>query len=151
VDTVPHVKIAVEIAEDLLRQAKAVAAKERTSLRALLEEGLRWALSKRERRSRFKLRNASVPGRGVQRSVTEGDWSTLRDSVFMRLSRMVLHRDGAEDASLARRLLLTGRAKQAPPHVVEFFPALEERGKRWPCSGGQEFGSNQAPRSRVSW
>lgn len=77
-----HMKTTVEIAEDLLRAAKAVAGKERTTLRALLEEGLRWALDKRKRRQAFELRDASVGGKGVQPGVVEGDWSTLRDSIY---------------------------------------------------------------------
>ena len=74
-----HMKTTVEIAEDLLRKAKAVAAKERTTLRALLEEGLRWALGKRRRRGTFAFRDASVEGQGVQPGTTEGDWATWRD------------------------------------------------------------------------
>ncbi len=77
-----HMKTTVDIAEDLLRAAKAVAGKERTTLRALLEEGLRWALDKRKRRQAFELRDASVRGKGVQPGVVEGDWSTLRDSIY---------------------------------------------------------------------
>jgi hypothetical protein len=75
-------KTTVEIAEDLLQQAKAIAHKERTTLRALLEEGLRWALGKRRRKTNFKLRDASVHGKGVQPSVSEGDWTALRDSIY---------------------------------------------------------------------
>lgn len=77
-----HMKTTVEIAEDLLRAAKAVAGKERTTLRALLEEGLRWALDKRKRRHAFRLRDASVRGKGVQQGVVEGDWSTVRDRIY---------------------------------------------------------------------
>ncbi len=77
-----HMKATVEIAEDLLRAAKSVAGKERTTLRALLEEGLRWALDKRKRRHAFKLRDASVRGRDVQPGVVEGDWAGVRDSIY---------------------------------------------------------------------
>ena len=75
-------KTTVEIAEDLLQRAKAVAHKERTTLRALLEEGLRWALARRRKRSGFRLEDASVPGKGVQPGVTEGEWGTVRDSIY---------------------------------------------------------------------
>ncbi|MFO1031293.1 MAG: DUF2191 domain-containing protein [Planctomycetota bacterium] len=75
-------KTTVEIAEDLLRAAKSVATKERTTLRALLEEGLRWALEKRKRRHAFRLRDASVRGKGVQPGVVEGDWAALRGSIY---------------------------------------------------------------------
>lgn len=75
-------KTTVEIAEDLLRQAKAVAHRERTTLRALLEEGLRWALGKRRRKGGFHLRDASVGGKSVQPGVNEGDWGAVRDSIY---------------------------------------------------------------------
>jgi hypothetical protein len=79
---VTHMKTTVEIADDLMHQAKQVAGAERTTLRALIEEGLRWALSQRRQRKRFKLRRASVRGRGLQPGVAEGDWSTLRDQIY---------------------------------------------------------------------
>lgn len=81
-DTYTHMKTTVEIAEDLLRQAKAVAHRERTTLRALLEEGLRWALGKRKHQEGFKLRDGSVPGKGVQPGVREGDWGAIRDATY---------------------------------------------------------------------
>lgn len=77
-----HMKTTVEIAEDLLRLAKAVATKERTTLRALLEEGLRWAIGKRKRRHQFTMRDASVGGKGVQPGGVEGDWAALRDRIY---------------------------------------------------------------------
>lgn len=77
-----HMRTTVEIAEQLLRQAKSVAARERTTLRALLEEGLRWALGKRRKRQRFRLRDASVGGKGVQPGIDDTDWSRLRDTIY---------------------------------------------------------------------
>lgn len=75
-------KTTVEIAEHLLRQAKATAHREGTTLRALLEEGLRWALGQRQRKSDFELADGSVPGKGVQPGVNEGDWGSIRDSIY---------------------------------------------------------------------
>ncbi len=75
-------KTTVELAENLLRQAKATAARERTTLRALIEEGLRWALGKRRQRPTFKLRDLSVPGRGTQPGVREGDWDSMRNRIY---------------------------------------------------------------------
>ncbi|MBL8725927.1 MAG: DUF2191 domain-containing protein [Planctomycetes bacterium] len=75
-------KTTVEIADDLMRQAKLVAGAEQTTLRALIEEGLRWALGQRRRRGGFKLRRASVRGRGLQPGVAEGEWSALRDQIY---------------------------------------------------------------------
>ena len=72
----------IDVDTTLLQQAKAVAHKEHTTLRALLEEGLRWALGKRRGKSNFKLRDASVRGKGLQPGVSEGDWTALRDSIY---------------------------------------------------------------------
>jgi len=75
-------KTTVEIADELLQKAKAVAARERTTLRALIEEGLSWAVAKRRHRSRFELRDASVSGRGLQPGVKEGSWAVRRDGIY---------------------------------------------------------------------
>ena len=75
-------KTTVEIADDLLREAKAVATKERSTVRALLEEGLRLVLGRRRRRGKFKLRDASVAGKGIQPGVDEGDWAAIRDLIY---------------------------------------------------------------------
>lgn len=76
-------KTTVEIPDTLLEQAKAVAAAEHTTLRSLIEEGLRWALSQRRKRGdRFTLRDAGVSGRGVQAGLTEGNWQEIRDLIY---------------------------------------------------------------------
>ncbi len=72
-------KTTVEIADPLLEEAKAVAAREGTTLRAILEEALREALRSRRRRKRFKLRDASVEGRGLVDGISEGSWEQIRD------------------------------------------------------------------------
>ena len=51
-------------------------------LRALLEEGLRWAIGKRKRRHQFTMRDASVGGKGVQPGGVEGDWAAIRDRIY---------------------------------------------------------------------
>jgi hypothetical protein len=76
-------KTTIEIPDDLLQEAKKVAATEQTTLRSLVEEGLRWVLSKRRKKHRrFALRDAAVSGRGVQKGLTEGDWDSLRESIY---------------------------------------------------------------------
>ncbi|HEX6812467.1 MAG TPA: DUF2191 domain-containing protein [Planctomycetota bacterium] len=75
-------KTTVELSDDLLRRAKSVATKEGTTLRALLEEGLRWALGRRRKPRSFKLRDASVGGKGVQPGVDDTDWTSLRDTIY---------------------------------------------------------------------
>jgi hypothetical protein len=75
-------KTTVEIADDLLRKAKKVANAERTTLRALIEEGLRLILASRGRRERFTLRDEAVSGKGTQAGVAEGNWDEVRDLIY---------------------------------------------------------------------
>jgi len=58
-------KTTIEIADPLLAEAKTLAAREQTTVRALVEEGLRHVVRARRpaKTARFKLRDASVRGR----------------------------------------------------------------------------------------
>ena len=58
-------KITLNISAQLLREARTIAARERTTLSALVEQGLRKTIARRERRSAFRLRNASFKGNGL--------------------------------------------------------------------------------------
>ncbi len=77
-----HMKTTVEISDALADQAKAVARREKTTLRALIEAGLRQVLRDRQRRSRFQLRDASFGGRGLQPEFRDGDWQRIRDATY---------------------------------------------------------------------
>jgi hypothetical protein len=74
-------KTTIEISDDLLRRAKTTAAAEGTTLRALVESGLRNELRVREQGG-YVLPDASFGGNGVQPGINEGDWSTLRDLIY---------------------------------------------------------------------
>ena len=75
-------KTTVEIQDDLLRSAKRQARRERTTLRALIEEGLRRVLRGRKESTPFRLRDASVGGKGVRQGIREGDWETIRALIY---------------------------------------------------------------------
>ncbi len=73
---VTHMKTTIEIAHDLLRRAKATAHRESTTLRALVEEGLRWALARRERRRRAtRIKPVVVKGKGLRPEAERLSWS----------------------------------------------------------------------------
>ena len=72
-------KTTIEISDDLAARAKAYAAKERSTLRSLVERGLREILRFEERREQFELRDASVGGRGLQAEYEDADWSRIRE------------------------------------------------------------------------
>ena len=82
VDWVMPTKTTVEIRDPLLDAAKEAAAREGTSLRALIEEGLQLALDKRRSRRVFRLDDASFQGKGTQPGVREGDWSRIVASIY---------------------------------------------------------------------
>lgn len=75
-------KTTVEITDVLLREAKRIAAKEGTTVRALLEEGLRRALEEHRQKPAFRLRDASYGQGGLQPDVREGSWERVRDLIY---------------------------------------------------------------------
>jgi hypothetical protein len=79
---VSRMKTTVEIPDPLAEEAKAVARREKTTLRALIETGLRQVLRDRRRRSRFRLRDASFGGQGLQPEFREGDWHRIREAAY---------------------------------------------------------------------
>jgi len=75
-------KTTVDIADGLLVAAREVAAEEGTTIRALIEEGLRHAIERRRSRHGFQLRRASFRGKGLHVEVREGVWENLRDRIY---------------------------------------------------------------------
>jgi hypothetical protein len=76
-------KTTVELSDALLYEVRAVAAREGTTVRALLEDGLRHALAARRRRAApFRLRDASVGGKGLRPELRNATWAELRDIVY---------------------------------------------------------------------
>lgn len=76
-------KTTVEIADALFEEAKRVSAARRTTLRALIEEGLRRVLEEQESsRGVFRLRRVAVGGRGLHPEVEEGSWERIRERIY---------------------------------------------------------------------
>ena len=75
-------KTTVEIPDSLLRQVKNLAAKELTTVRALVEEGLRRIASERKRAKPFKLRKATFRGKGLQPRMAGAPWAQIRDTIY---------------------------------------------------------------------
>ena len=75
-------KTTVEISDALLQEAKRVASKQETTLRDLIEEGLRRSLDERNRRETFRLRRATFKGKGLHPDVTPGTWGAIRDLTY---------------------------------------------------------------------
>lgn len=80
----PIMKTTVEIADALGAEAKRVAAEEGTTLRALIEAGLRLVLEERRKKGAFELRDASFRGCGLQPEFREVGWDRLREAAYGR-------------------------------------------------------------------
>ena len=75
-------KTTVDIAEPLLVEAKRIAAEQGTTLRELVEQGLRSAIEQRRDRGPFRLRDGSVSGSGLRPEVADGSWQRIRDLAY---------------------------------------------------------------------
>jgi hypothetical protein len=81
-DTVTHMKTTIDIADPLLEAAKKAAVREGTTLRALVELGLRQVLESRQRGGAFRLRKASFRGKGLQPAAKDLSWDQVRELAY---------------------------------------------------------------------
>jgi len=75
-------KTTVVISDTLLREAKRVAAREGTTVRSLIEQGLRQVVVQRQRARPFRLRKASFKGKGLSAEASRLGWDRLRDLAY---------------------------------------------------------------------
>lgn len=79
---VSHMKTTIQIADSVLEEARKVAAKEQTTLKELVEDGLRKIISERKKKEAFRLRKASFKGKGLQPQFAGASWEKIRDAVY---------------------------------------------------------------------
>lgn len=77
-----NMKTTVELPDHVLRQAKRAALKNRTTVKALIEQGLRLVLADVNRRTAFTLRKASFRGDGLVSGRSLRDWDAIRDAIY---------------------------------------------------------------------
>ncbi|MGQ0486058.1 MAG: type II toxin-antitoxin system VapB family antitoxin [Hyphomicrobiales bacterium] len=75
-------KTTVQISDALLSKAQAIAAREKTTLKALINEGLQKVVADRQTRKPFKLRDCSVGGEGLRPELRDASWETIRDIIY---------------------------------------------------------------------
>lgn len=75
-------KTTVEIPDSLLEEARKLASREGTTVRALVEEGLRRIIAQRKRVGAFRLRKATFKGEGLQPHVAGASWERVRDIAY---------------------------------------------------------------------
>jgi hypothetical protein len=74
------VKTTVEISDSLFAEAKALAHRRGITLRQLIEDGLRSSIAQsRARAARFRLRDASFSGEGIN---PELSWNDIRRMIY---------------------------------------------------------------------
>ncbi len=71
-------KTTVELPDALVAEAKEVAARRGTTLRGLVEMGLRVVIERPNGSRPFRLRDASFTGNGLQPEFRDGDWERIR-------------------------------------------------------------------------
>jgi stalled ribosome alternative rescue factor ArfA len=74
-----HMKTTIQIPDSLFQEARRVAERENTTLKALVEQGLRRSLAERKRRGGFHLRKATFKGKGLQRALAGASWERVRE------------------------------------------------------------------------
>lgn len=75
-------KTTVEIPDTLLEEARKLAARQDTTLRVLIIEGLRRTIAERKRTGTFRLRKATFRGTGLQPDVEGAGWERIRDMAY---------------------------------------------------------------------
>lgn len=76
-------KTTVEITDALFENARRLAQREGTTLRAIIEDGLRLVFQQRRAAPRgFALRDASFEGDGLVPGVSLEDWNQLRSLIY---------------------------------------------------------------------
>lgn len=81
-DTYRSMKTTVEIQDALLKEAQKLASRENTTVRALVEEGLRKIIVTRTRPEAFRLRKVTFKGNGLQPDVEGAPWPRVRDMAY---------------------------------------------------------------------
>lgn len=76
---VSHMKTTIQIPDRLFEQARRIADRERTTLKALVEQGLRRVIAEHERRQAFQLRKVTFKGSGLQPQLAGASWEQVRE------------------------------------------------------------------------
>ncbi len=75
-------KTTIDIPDALFSELRKLASREGTTLKAVVEEGIRRILSERKRGKRFRLRKATFKGDGLQPQVAGSSWERFRDMAY---------------------------------------------------------------------
>ncbi len=79
---VRNMKTTVQIPDSIFEEARKIAQHEKTTMKALIQEGLRRIISERKRRGLFKLRKATFKGNGLQPHLAGASWDKIREMSY---------------------------------------------------------------------
>jgi len=75
-------KTTLDISDPLLRDARRIATRDGTTLRALVEQGLRHIVAAKKQRAPFHFRQITFRGRGLRPELREAGWERIRDLAY---------------------------------------------------------------------
>jgi len=75
-------KTTVEIPDSLLEEARKLASREGTTIKALVVESLRRIITERKQAKAFRLRKVTFKGKGLQPHVAGASWEKIRDLAY---------------------------------------------------------------------
>ena len=75
-------KTTIELPDDLLASSKAVARRENSTLKALIEEGLHLALRARSRKPAARFAVQPFLGDGLSPEFADAGWERVRDEIY---------------------------------------------------------------------
>jgi hypothetical protein len=81
---VSHMKTTIQISDSLFEEARKLAQRDRTTLKALVEQGLRRIISERKRRDGFHLRKVTFKGQVLQPDLAAASWEQIRGLSYER-------------------------------------------------------------------
>lgn len=75
-------KTTIQISDSLLEEARRIATRDRTTIIALVEEGLRRIIDERRIKAGYRLRRATFKGEGLHSHVADGSWQAIREIIY---------------------------------------------------------------------
>ena len=78
-----HMKTTIDVSDALFREARRLAQERGTTLRAVVESGLRREIEAgRAPKKRFRLRDASIRGQGLQPGIDLSNWDQILSLIY---------------------------------------------------------------------
>ncbi len=77
-----RMKTTIDISDPVLNQARKLAARQGTTVKALVELGLRRIIAEQRQTGTFRLRRASFKGNGLKPEWRDASWERLRELAY---------------------------------------------------------------------